>query len=207
MKKIVLTATAVVFAFLVLFVSIFDSSAITYPVSNVSQPPEINQLGQPVVDYPLPYAGRVLPDSPFWWLKALRDKVWFGITPSHTRKAEIALLFADKRLVMSRILFEKGEPGIAISTYTKGEKYLSVAIGEEEAARKENADTSVFLTKLALSALKHMEVSMELKQIAPDDAKAVIVEMEKYSNEAYDTAKRLLNGKQLLCPINPFVRD
>lgn len=207
MKKFVLVPGAVIVAFVVLFISIFNSSAIIYPVSHTSPPQEASEVDTQVVDYPLPYAGRVLPDSPLWSLKALRDKVWFNITPSHTRRAEIALLFADKRLVMSKMLFEKGESEIAISTYTKGEKYLSVAVEEEKIARSLNDDTNAFLVKLAMGSLKHMEVSGNLLKMAPEDAKPVIIQMGKYSQDAYKSAIDALNARQLPFPNNPFDRD
>ena len=59
------------------------------------------------VAYELPFPGKVLPDSPFWVFKVIRDKVWYGLSFSHLKKAELALLFSDKRLGSAKILFEK----------------------------------------------------------------------------------------------------
>ncbi|KKR63366.1 MAG: hypothetical protein UU02_C0026G0009 [Candidatus Woesebacteria bacterium GW2011_GWA1_40_43] len=101
MKNFLLVAAIFIFAFAVLFISIFDSSAINYPVSQSPYQPLVGSKA-PEINYHLPYSGNVLPDSPLWPLKALRDKVWIGVTTSHLRRAELALLFSDKRLVMTQ---------------------------------------------------------------------------------------------------------
>lgn len=206
MKKFLLVVGMFTLAFVVLFISIFNSSAITYTLSRVN--PTTSQEIEPLsINYVLPYVGRVLPDSPFWPLKAIRDKVWFVITPSHLRKAQLALLSADKRIEMSRILFKKGEGSIALSTYTKGEKYLTIAVEEERLARAQGLDTSSFLTALATAALKHMEITKDLMQLAPDEAKPVIIRMQIFADNTYKSAADALNAQGLPVPKNPFIGD
>ena len=206
MKNFLLVAAIFIFAFAVLFISIFDSSAINYPVSQSPYQPLVGSKA-PEINYHLPYSGNVLPDSPLWPLKALRDKVWIGVTTSHLRRAELALLFSDKRLVMTQKLFEKGEPDIAISTLTKGEMYFPIAVEEEKIARSQGVDTSIFLSKLALSALKHREVAEDLIQLAPEDIRPLIIKAENYAKDTYELAKDLLNSKGLPVPKDPFIRD
>ena len=203
MKKIILVVGICALAFVILFISIFDSSSITYSLSKAPNQP-IDGPNVPEISYTLPYTGRVLPDSPFWGLKALRDKVWFGITSSHLRRAQLALLFADKRIVMSVKLFEKGEPEIAVSTYTKGEKYLAIAVDEELLARTAGMDTSSFLERLATSALKHKQISEDLMRLAPEDARPLIAKTENYAEDAFEAARNALNSKGLPVPNNPF---
>jgi len=171
MKNFLLVAAIFIFAFAVLFISIFDSSAINYPVSQSPYQPLVGSKA-PEINYHLPYSGNVLPDSPLWPLKALRDKVWIGVTTSHLRRAELALLFSDKRLVMTQ-----------------------------------GVDTSIFLNKLALSALKHREVAEDLIQLAPEDIRPLIIKTEDYAKDTYELAKDLLNSKGLPVPKDPFIRD
>jgi len=206
MKKFLIVSGVLVFAFAILLISIFDSSAINYPLSPSPYQPTSGPKA-PEINYPLPYAGSVLPDSPLWPLKALRDKVWFGVTTSHLRRAELALLFSDKRLVMTQKLFEKGKPDIAISTFTKGEKYLPIAVSEEEVARAQGVDTSTFLGKLATSALKHREIAEDLIQLAPEDARPLIIKTESYAIDTYGAARNALYSKTLPVPKDPFDGD
>lgn len=206
MKKTLIGVAVFLVSFTVLFVSIFDSSTITYPVSHTT-PQTMDNTNGPLVNYNLPYMGNILPDSPLWRLKALRDKIWFGITTSHIRKAQIALLFADKRLAMSQKLFEMGEPEVALSTFTKAEKYLPIALSEEKIARSQGINTNDFLLQLATACLKHKEVADNLIHLAPENAAPIIIENEVYANNVYEDSRNILNSKGITPPNNPFDRE
>lgn len=206
MKRILIGIAVFLVSFVILFISIFDSSTITYPVSH-TPPQAINKTNGSLVSYNLPYMGNILPDSPLWRLKALRDKIWFGITTSHIRRAQIALLFADKRLAMSQKLFEMGEPEIALSTFTKAEKYLPIALSEEKVAMSQGVDTNEFLLQLATACLKHKEVADNLIHLAPENAAPIIIENEVYANNVYEDVRNIMNSKGLVPPNNPFERE
>ena len=207
LKKILLVLGVFAFAFAILSVSILESSAIVYP----SVGPMTGQNGPKSdaseINYQFPNAGKVLPDSPFWALKALRDRIWYLITPSPLKKAELSLLFSDKRLVSAQTLLAEGKPDIAISTLTKGEKYLEIAVSEEKIARSQDYNTSEFLTKLATASLKHREVIENLLLMVPEQGKPVVIEIENYSKNTYKDARDGLYSKGLPVPIDPFGGD
>jgi len=207
LKKILLVSGVFAFAFAILSVSILTSSAIVYP----SVGPMIQGNGPKSdaseINYALPVAGTVLPDNPFWPLKALRDKVWYLITPSPLKKAELALLFSDKRLVAAQTLLKDGKPDIAVSTLTKGEKYLEIAASEEKLAKSQNYNTSAFLTKLATASLKHREIIESLLPMVPEQGKPLVIKTEIYSENSYKDARDGLYSKGLPAPIDPFDGD
>ena len=120
-------------------------------------------------------------------------------------KAELALLFSDKRLIASQSMFEIKKPDIGLSTLSKGEKYLEIATNEEMVARSKGYDTSEFLKKLSLSSLKHRQIIEEsIISIAPEDAKPDIVKIEDYAKNSYKSARDGLNNKGMPTPIDPF---
>lgn len=190
-------------AFGILLVSIFDASVITYPDSE-AKTASSGGCDIPNINYYLPPAGRVIPDNPLWKIKALRDRIWFEITPSHLRKAQLALLFADKRLVMAQTLYEKGETSLALVTLTKAEKYLPIALHEESIARNQGVDTNAFLMQMSLASLKHKEIVEEMMQLVPDSDKATVAQNEVYANEMYKTVSEVLNSKGIPISKNPF---
>jgi hypothetical protein len=207
MKRFLLVCGVVAFAFAILSVSILESSAIVYPsvghVAGKNSPKsEVSEI-----NYQLPVAGTVLPDNPLWMIKALRDKIWYLISPSPLRKAELALLFSDKRLVSAQTLLTEGKPDIAISTLTKGEKYLEISADEEKIARSQNYDTSEFLTKLATASLKHRELIEDLLPMVPEQGKPEVIEIENYSKNAYKEARDALYSRGMPAPIDPFDGD
>jgi hypothetical protein len=206
-KKLLLISSVFAFAFAILSISILQTTSISY--SFKAQPSGSLVLGEESkeVDYQMPFEGRVLPDNPLWVLKAGRDRVWFLITHSPIRRAELALLFSDKRLVSAKILFENKKPDIAISTLTKGEKYLEVAVAEEIKARSQGIDTSAYLTKLATASLKHRQMLESLMYLVPEDGKPLVIKMENYSINSFSAAREALYSKGLPVPISPFDGD
>jgi hypothetical protein len=204
-SKILLVASTLLIAFTILFASILRTASVRYEFSpSPSESPNGNVNSHEKIDYFLAYPGRVLPDSPFWPLKALRDKIWLLFTTDSLRLAELKLLFADKRIGSSQILFKKGKVSLGLSTLTKAEKYLEEATLMEEEVRKSGIDTSEFLLRLSKASLKHYEITQSLLEIAPGDVKPLIVQTQEYSKKSFERARNglLEKGKEPLQ--NPF---
>jgi polyhydroxyalkanoate synthesis regulator phasin len=79
------------------------------------------------VDYPLPYPG-ILPDSPFYWIKMIRDRVQLMVLKSPEKRAEKMVHYADKRLAAAVRLINKGKVQLGVTTASKAEKYLERAV-------------------------------------------------------------------------------
>jgi hypothetical protein len=178
----------------------FSSSPSPTPFQTDSQK-EIN------IDYLLPFPGKILPDNPLWYLKAIRDKIWLLITRDPGRQAELKLLFADKRLASSKILFERKKYELGFSTLTKAEKYLEEATNIEIKNRGEGMDTAEFLNKLVYASLKHREVMEKILLMAPEDARPEIIKTEDYAINAYKSSRDALLSKCLPVPKSPFDGD
>jgi len=207
LKKLLLVSSVFAFAFAILSVSILQSTSISYSFTVKTSGSSVLGVEAPQIDYQMPYEGSVLPDSPLWVFKAARDRIWYFITSSPLKRAELALLFSDKRLMSAQTLFENKKPDIAISTLTKGEKYLEVAVAQETIARSQGYDTSAFLERLATASLKHRQVIESLISLVPEDGKPLVVKTEDYTKNAYKAARDALNSRGLPVPINPFDGD
>src|SRR3989304_6415715 len=70
-------------------------------VYNYSQP--VTTTPDNKIVYQLPYPG-ILPDHPLYTLKAVRDRIQVFLTRDNLKKAEIYLLYSDKRLAMGQEL-------------------------------------------------------------------------------------------------------
>lgn len=209
LRRLAVYIAVLVFATGILFTSVLRTAAVKYEFSDSPnfQNGEVSYvLGESTanIDYKLAYPGKVLPDNPLWPVKALRDRVWFFITTNPSRKAELLLLFADKRVAMSKNLFEKGNADIGYSTLTKAEKYLARAINQEKENRAEGIDTSEFLQRIALSSLKHYQVMEEIKDIAQEDAKPSVTNTQEETKKAFEEARNAINEIGGQPPENPF---
>lgn len=111
------------------------------------------------IKYDLAYPG-MLPDSPFYKLKVLRDKVMLSLKRDPINKVEYHLLLADKRIHMAKILAEKNETELAKETALKGENEYTLLVNQLKAARKK--PSKELFEKLEKASLKHQEVLAEI---------------------------------------------
>ncbi len=195
---------AFVLAFVILSVSFLKSCSITSAYGYTTPSPTV-LAATSTIDYVLPYPGKIMPDNGLWYFKAARDRFQYTITTNPLKKAELALLYSDKRLGISLTLFKDKKPDIAASTLTKGEKYLEEAAREEALARKVGMDTNSFLIKLANASLKHRQViEEEIVPLAPDDVKPGVIKTEDYSKNIFKSCREALNSKGITAPKDPF---
>jgi len=201
-KKLVYSLPMLFLAFGFLIISVLRTAAVKYEFNGaVESSADINDIEIP---YNLAYPGKILPDHPLWPLKALRDKICLSILTNHEKKAEVTLLFADKRIQMSQTFFEKGESEIAYATLIRAERYLMEASELEKSSRKKGINTSEFARVMTYASLKHIEMLKTLQNIAPEDAKPKIIELEKIPTETYNESMHALHEKGLVAPENPF---
>jgi len=205
-KKIILSAFTLITAFGILLISAFRTASVKYEF-NPSNPEEVTTvLGDNTeqIDYYLPYPGKVLPDSPFWSLKSVRDRLWLKVNTNPSREAELYLLFADKRLGSSVILFEKDMDEAGLSTLTKAEKYLEEAHLKDIENRGMGYSSTDFLEKLAMASLKHYQVTKYLLNISTDGVKPGIIKSQEYSKKVFEEVRNALLDKRITPPENPF---
>lgn len=189
---------ALLFAGVVVFVSLIKSST---PNFAFYQPSNQNREGAFVsgVEYYFPHPG-IGPDSRLWPLKAFRDRVWLAATLNPERRADLLLLFADKRLKMSEELLGKGENGLAVATVIKAEQYLLEAYDAQGIARDRSIDTTGFVMRLAQASLKHREIIETMMENAPADAKPIFSETLNYPKMIYEKSVHDLNQKGAIIP-------
>ncbi len=157
MKKFSRYLLLITFIILVPFATYFVLGASS---SSVKTPQE-------KIAYNLPYPG-LLPDSPLYLAKIVRDRITDFLTRDNLKKAELYLLYSDKRASMSLVLAHKGKGQLAIETFTKGEKYFFRIPNLLIATKKQGGQApSNFVQTLKLSNAKHKELIEELIKILP----------------------------------------
>jgi len=141
MRKICLLA----FSFLIFLLSF-----------NISFAEILSPTPTPQVNYELPYPG-LLPDSPLYFLRMIRDKIVGFLISDPLKKAEFNLLQADKRLNASIYIFNKGKTSLALSTVSKAENYFSEALDKMRDAKMEGRNINEMEEKLRSALRKHKQ--------------------------------------------------
>jgi len=153
MKKVFLTLFTTLFIFLVpLFIYMMEYTP-------------VNATQEKVV-YNLPYPG-ILPDNPLYFIKAIRDQFLILGTRDNIKKAQLYLLYSDKRFAMAISLVKKGKEKQAIEVAGKGEKYfIKIPQLLTDAKKQGSWSSSEFVDTLKLSNAKHKEIlDMFLKDL------------------------------------------
>ena len=203
-----LTVSVAMFAFagLILVISVLRTASVKYEFTGVVNGVDTAATdSEMVVNYDLAFPGKVMPDSPFWGVKAVRDKLWLITTTNDTREAELLLLLADKRIAASKIFFERGNPEDGYETLLKAEHYLILAREKLNENVANGLDQSRFATHLATASLKHREViEKQILPLAPDDARPEIVQTLDTTKQTFEQTTHVLNQLSLPIPDNPF---
>lgn len=197
--NIIFTVLTIAFALIILSTSLWQVSAqnanLNFKVTpiNVDGKPLVNPTTtpSPKSEYVLVYPG-ILPDSVLYPIKMIRDRLVLTLTTDSLKKAEVMLLFADKRLGAAKALVEGGKTELGVTTATKGEKYLVQAIDQAIKAKKEGKDTSTLKEKLSKACLKHNEVVTELITKTSGNNRQGLEGVLKYSEQSYGVVQTSL---------------
>ena len=97
------------------------------------------------------------------------------MTRDYLKKADLYRLFSDKRVNMATFLIKKGKNKLAITTFSKGEKYfLKIPSLLLDSKKQGVAPSSELIDSLKLSNAKHRELATELlKSVSPSQIAAV----------------------------------
>lgn len=180
-------------AFIILLVSVLRTAIPTYSFHQLPQR-QVNINYESTIEYYFPYPG-LSPGHPAWPLKAARDWAWLFVNRDPAKRAELLLLFADKRLVMAESLIKAGKADLGVPTAIKAEQYLESAYQEQEKAAAYGVDTTGFLQRIATASLKHKEIlDLTIKE-APEDAKPLINQIGDLPKAVYEKTIHKLNEK------------
>ena len=146
------------------------------------------------VDYALPYPG-LLSDSPFYFLRATRDRIVSLLISDSYKKAEFDLLQADKRLSAGIYLANKGRYDLSQVTISKGENYFEEALTEAKNAKKQGQNTAGLVNSLYLSAVKHQQVLKDISEKSNSTFKSSFLQEEKRAQQFEKMAKEILSEK------------
>jgi len=148
MKKIQKCLSVSIFLFSLI---IFYSLLLTEQVS--AQPPATPTP----VDYQLPYPG-ILPDHPLYTFKKLRDWLLITFNRHPLKKAELYLLFSDKKIGMSDLLLEKRKLELAVDILVESQSDILKSASILPSLTQKSMLPAGLPDKIELATKKHKEI-------------------------------------------------
>lgn len=123
---------------------------------NYSQPVSLNIDNK--ANYELPFPG-LLPDHPLYLLKAGRDRALVFVTRDYESKARLQLELSDKRVRAGELLMDEKKYELAITTYSKSERYFEQSIETLSSAKIQGQPpTADIIDQMSRSNNKHNEI-------------------------------------------------
>lgn len=114
-------------------------------------------------NYQLPHPG-LLPTNPLYPLKMIRDRAGLFLTTNPTKKSQLLLHYANKRIAAANQLIQSGLSGEALSTAIKAEIYLGQAINS--GPQVDPSFRSSFFDGLQQATLKHEEIIEKIVELS-----------------------------------------
>lgn len=140
--------------------------------------PSINKMV-----YELPYPG-LLPDSPLYKLKQLRDGALEFATRDNLKKSELHLLMSDKLLRTAQMMSSQKKNKFVAPALLKSEKYFSKSVTEALESKKQGRSANnEFIDHLKMSNAKHEEVLAQIVTSIMPDQKSMYKETVELNRE------------------------
>lgn len=188
MKKFILFLTIVLFAFLFTTSHVLALEEYEGEVEGAATPAAQAKK----VNYDLPYPG-ILPDSPLWVVKDLRDKFFGLIIFDPVAKGHYNLKLADKRLAAGIALIDGGKKELGVKTFISAEKYLAKAVSEELTAKSKGQDTATLDGQLSVASTKHLEILSE--KLVESQNNVLLEEAIGVASDVYNRVKKVFEDK------------
>lgn len=139
--------------------------------------------------YQLPYPG-ILPNHRLYPIKAARDRLVEFFTRDLNKKAELYLLYADKRIYMAQMLAEQKQWKLAESTASKAEKYLLKVKETVDNLKGMGGGMDVaFIPDVKQAVIKHQQILKDLQKKAPKEYRNGLKATLKLNSEFASWAK------------------
>lgn len=187
MKKSIIIISAVI----ILFACFFGNTRAQSPTPEKTIKPTPTPK---TIDYNLAYPG-MLPDSPIYKLKVLRDKITEKLISDPAKKVEFYLLQTDKQILAASMLADKKEVSLAKETALKGENNYSKLVYEYQTLNRKPNKTE--FNKLKLAALKHQEVLNNIIKKVSNQDKKTFNDVIYFSQVNLQNVNNLYNSQDL----------
>ncbi|MEK9175951.1 MAG: DUF5667 domain-containing protein [Patescibacteria group bacterium] len=184
MKKILLT---ILFFIIIIPGSVYAQEDLSIPTQGITPSPTPLPT---IINYELPYPG-LLPGSPLYSLKAIRDRVLELFTSDPLKRSNFYLLQADKRLASAISLFVLNKDEVAETTLSKGQNYLEKSLENAQEAKKRGKNISDILAKIRMSSAKQKEQILIISKTSKGEIQQKLLQDLKRAEDLQKRAERV----------------
>jgi flagellar biosynthesis GTPase FlhF len=137
------------------------------------------------------------PDSPFYFLDTLQEKISLFFSFSTEAKARKALKFAEEKLAEVKAMAQENKEGALEKANQHYQNWLEKANQKAQEAKNKAKDVKSveeLINLITEKTLKHQEVLSEVLERVPDQAKEGIQKAIEVSRKGYEEAIKAVSG-------------
>ncbi|HDM32116.1 MAG TPA: hypothetical protein ENG32_02025, partial [bacterium] len=142
----------------------------------------------------LPAPG-LTPDSPFYFLERIFEKIGTFFTFDELKKAERYAKLAAERIAEAKAMIEKGKIEAAKIALERYEDQLGKALNKTERAKNKGKKIEKVAEIVAKATSKHFSVLEKVKEKVPEAAKEAINKALEKSKNGHIVALKALAGE------------
>ncbi len=165
----------------VTFLIIFFGALVGFSEKTTTVLAQVEVKGESV-EYMLPFAG-LLPDNPLYYFKEVRDNFWLFFTRDNMKKAEVLILFSDRKTSAAQMLSKKGKWEQGAETMLEAEQDFKRMVDMVILSKNQGVSPEVaFIAQMKQSNRKHREVIEGLLAETPEGSRKQLEEAVELNN-------------------------
>lgn len=141
----------------------------------------------------LPNPG-LTPDSVFYFLDTLGEKIGMFFTFGAEKKAEKAMKIAEEKLAEVKAMAERNKTKALEKANQKYQEFLDLASQRAKEAKEKGKDVEKLVTLISEKTLQHQEVLLKVFEKVPQEAKKGIEKAIEVSEMDFKEAVRAVSG-------------
>ncbi len=134
------------------------------------------------------------PDSPFYFLDTLGEKIGMFFTFRVEKKAAKALKYAEEKLAEAIVMAEKNQTKALEKANQKYQEFLGLANTKTQEAKEKGKNIEELAILITEKTLKHQEVLVEVFEKVPEEAKIAIQKAIEVSRKGSEEAVQAITG-------------
>jgi len=143
----------------------------------------------------LPSPG-LTPDSPFYFIDTLAEKIVMFFTFGAEKKAEKAMQYAEEKLAEVKAMAEKNKIQALERANQKYQEFLRLANMKTQEAKEKGKDVEELAVLITEKTLKHQEVLIEIFEKVTEEAKEGIQKAIEVSRKGSEEAVQAVTGEK-----------
>jgi len=165
----------------VTFLILFFCAMVAFSEKTTSALAQVEVKGESV-EYMLPFAG-LLPDNPLYYFKEVRDNFWLFFTRDNMKKAEVLILFSDRKTSAAQMLSKKGKWDQGSETMLEAEQDFKRMVDMVVLSKNQGVSPEVaFISQMKQSNKKHREIIETLLGDTPEGSRKPLEEAVGLNN-------------------------